>query len=158
MHPRTLTQVNTAYFPCLPRPNHTHTLTLIRIQNKQAAGTKTSKHFTESTKKKKKSTVYNSEKHHPSDTQRDKQVWKPTGNSWSFLFLEDCPVLLSLFQMGKYFSCLTVKKSTLKWFHLTLAALDSSLGESGKTHFHNTLYAISKLTLVEVPGPIQTEV
>lgn len=46
----TVTQVNAAYFPS---SFFTHILTFIRIQNKQAAGTKTSKHFTESTERKK---------------------------------------------------------------------------------------------------------
>ena len=90
MHPRTLTQVNTAYFPC-PPPNHTHTLTLIRIQNKQAAGTKTSKHFTESTKQKKKSTVYNSEKHHPSDTHRETNKYENQLETHGFSFIGRLP-------------------------------------------------------------------
>lgn len=38
-----------------------------------------------------------------------------------FLLLEDCPALPSRFQAEKYFSCVAVRKSTIKYLHLALA-------------------------------------
>lgn len=102
-----------------------HTLTLIWIENKQAAGTKTSKHFIESTESKKihsvKFNTGTSSLMHV-HTRIERQTSMRT--NWKlmvFLLLEDCPVLPSLFQI-KYFSCVTAGQEHNCFLHCTLRA------------------------------------
>lgn len=126
----TMNQVNATYFTFPPL--FSHTLTLIRTQNKQAAGTKTSKLFIESTERKKnplcKIHCRNTIPHACAHTHRKANKYENQLETCGLSFIGRLPSSSIFFPNRKVFFMYNCGKKHNWSLHLTLAAQDSHLG------------------------------